>query len=238
MNMHVARRLSEAIGSWLQLEFCCYRAGLFSENSLNAAVGNVLSSFPITTKGVRVHADYPHTALNPVHKVGRKREVDFALALSGKGIPKNGAEVLVETKWADSGHCTPKKVFEDFLRLAILKAADPNAICVFILAGKHKSVGNALSQMPFRSAGKVNKGIGLSGYEKRLTLDHSNVSHRDYFKDSINQFASSGFVIPESFAVRSHGLHPIQAKEGTVDFQAIAWEVMYVSSNPLNSAVW
>lgn len=75
MQMHIARRLSEAIGSWLHMEFCCYRAGLFSESSLKAAVGQVLSSFPILVKGERVHSDFPHELLNSGAQSGRKEKL-------------------------------------------------------------------------------------------------------------------------------------------------------------------
>lgn len=238
MQMHVARRLSEAIGSWLHLEFCCYRAGLFSESSLKAAVGNVLSSFPISAKGTRVHADFPHAALNPLKKAGRKREVDYALVLAGNGLPKSNAEVLVEVKWADSSHCSSETIFQDFLRLAILKAADQNATCVFILAGTHKAVDLALSSMPFRTAGQNNKGIGASGANRRITFDRSNTEHAASFASSIREYSAAGFTLPHSIVTRSHGLHPIQSETGTVDFQAIAWEVESVSSAPLNSGKW
>ena len=96
MNMTIGRRLAEAVGSWLHMEFCCYRAGLLSEGALKAAVGQVLSSFPISSKGTRVYADFPHDGLNPVKRPGRKKEVDFALILAGKGLPKKNAEVLVD----------------------------------------------------------------------------------------------------------------------------------------------
>jgi len=236
--MHVARRLSEAIGSWLHLEFCCYRAGLFSESSLKTAVGNVLSSFPISTKGTRVHADFPHAALNPVKKAGRKREVDFALVLVGNGLRKSNAEVLVEVKWADSSHCNSKTIIQDFLRLSILKTTDPNATCVFILAGTHKAIEVALSSMPFRTSGKKNTGIAASGSNRRITFDRSNSEHFSSFASSIRYFARAGFKLPQSIVTRSHGLHPIQSKAGTIDFQAIAWEVESVSPDSLNSSKW
>jgi len=236
--MTVGRRLSEAIGSWLHLEFCCYRAGLFSESSLKSAVGQVLSSFPIVAKGARVHADFAHMALNPISKPGRKREVDFALVLTAAGLPKTNAQVLVEAKWANSSHCTAESIFNDFLRLAILKAADPGASCIFVLAGTHKSVAKILQDMPFQSGGIKNKGIGSVGSERRLKISKDHTSHITAFTNSIREFRDAGFTIPESFVTRSHGLHPIQSDSGTVDFQSIAWEIVSVSNSPLNLAIW
>jgi len=226
MQMHVARRIAEAIGSWLHFEFCCYRAGLFAESSLKAAVGHVLSSFPINTKGARVYADFPHAALNPRKKGGRKREVDFALILAGDGLPKKNAEVLVEAKWADSSHCTPEKIFEDFLRLATLKTAEPQATCIFVLAGTHRAIAKKLSSMPFRSSGRKNVGIAASGAERRLRIDPSSIAHIEWLLPTLRQFTDGGFAPPASFVTRSTSLHPLQTEGGTVDFQCIAWEVV------------
>lgn len=238
MQMHIARRLSEAIGSWLHMEFCCYRAGLFSESSLKAAVGQVLSSFPILAKGERIHADFPHELLNPSAKPGRKKELDFALVLAGRGIPKRNAQIAVEAKWAGSSHCTPSKIFQDLLRLSEIKRGDPNTVCIFVLAGSHRQVTKLLSEMPFTSSGKRNTGVGSSGNEKRLRPNHTNMDHRCYFSKPIKELSSAGFTLPESFVCQSHGIHPRQTVGGTVDFQAIAWEVKSVSADSLNTKVW
>jgi len=126
MQMNLARRLSEVIGSWLHLEFCCYRGQLFSENSLKVAVGGVLSTFPAAAKGALVHADFAHDKLNSGGAKGRPRECDFALiAHHSPDAPKCDAEVVVETKWAGSTHCTHKQVCNDLLRLAVIKHAEP-----------------------------------------------------------------------------------------------------------------
>lgn len=236
--MHIARRLSEAIGSWLHMEFCCYRAGLFSESSLKAAVGHVLSAFPISAKGTRVHADFAHEFLNPIRRIGRKRAVDFALVLAGSGLPKRNAEIVVETKWAGSSHCTGPKIFQDFLRLAAIKRGDPKTTCLFILAGSHKDVSLCLADMPFTGAGKINKGIGASGSEKKLSPDSSNISHRECFSEIIRNLSVDGFGIPKSLVCKSYGLHPRQTDGRTVGFQSIAWEVTSVAANNLNPEVW
>lgn len=238
MKMHIARRISEAIGSWLHMEFCCYRAGLFSESSLKAAVGQVLSSFPIQVKGERVHADFPHELLNPSVQPGRKRELDFALVLTGKGIPKRNAQIAVEAKWAGSSHCTPSNIFQDFLRLSEIKRGDPNTVCIFVLAGSHRQILKLLTGMPFTTSGKTNAGIGSSGNEKKLKLNRTNMDHQNFFSETIKSLSSAGFTVPESFVCQSHGLHPLQTPGGTVDFQAIAWEVKSVSAANLNNTAW
>lgn len=238
MKMHIARRLSEAIGSWLHFEFCCYRAGLFSEDSLKTAVGSVLSSFPIDVKGARVHANFPHAALNPIQKSGRKCEVDFALILAGVGVPKIGAHIAVETKWAGSTHCTPKKIFQDFIRLAAIKRSDPKAVCIFILAGNEKNVNAVLQKMPFKSNAKSNTGIRSSGRSCRLNLNPADACHRTNFSEAIRYCSAVGLVVPSSFVARAHGLHPRQTDGDTVDFQSIAWEIYDVAPQAVNPALW
>lgn len=239
MNITLGRRIAEAVGSWLHLEFCCYRAGLLSENSLKAAVGQVLSSFPISVNGTRVYADFAHDALNPTRRPGRKKEVDFALILAGKGLPKKNAEVLVEAKWSNSSHCSPEAVFSDFLRLAALKRADPNAKCLFLLAGHTKSFKKITSGMPFICGpGRKNTGIGASKNPKRVTPEYTNEIHREKWKSSIQELLNAGIIIPNSFVVQACGSHPIQSTGGTVDFQAQCWEITSVSDTDLIAAQW
>ena len=239
MKMSIGRRIAEAVGSWLHFEFCCYRAGLFSESSLKAAVGQVLSSFPISSKGVRVHADFPHQALNPIKRAGRYREVDFALVLNGDGVQKNGAEVLVEAKWANSSHCKPSNIVSDFLRLAALKASNKEASCIFLLAGHARDMNEVVSNVPFIVHGKVNTGIIIdAGKQKRFTPDPLNSDHKKFFGDQIFKMLKSGIKIPRSFVVISCGLHPVQSGSDTVDFQAKSWEIVSVSDDYMNLSQW
>lgn len=236
--MTIGRRLAEAVGSWLHLEFCCYRAGLLSEGSLKAAVGQVLSSFPISRGGVRVHADFPHQALNPVKRTGRKKEVDFALVLTGKGLAKKDAEVLIEAKWTNSGHCTPGNIFTDFLRLAALKRVDPKAHCIFLLAGHARSFTAATGTLPFNCGSTRNTGVGKSGNSKRVTPSRTNHKHRQHWGNEIADLLQDGIIIPDSFVVRACAVHPIQSEGGTVDFQAQCWEITEVSATDLNPKHW
>lgn len=238
MQMTIGRRVAEAVGSWLHLEFCCYRAGLLSEGSLKAAVGQVLSSFPISTKGTRLYADFPHEALNPVKRAGRKKEVDFALILAGKGLPKKNAEVLVEAKWSNSSHCTSENVFTDFLRLAALKRTDPNAKCLFLLAGHSTSFEAITSGMPFNCGGPRNTGIGASGNQKRVTPKSTNARHRHHWTQAIRGLIDDGLIIPDSFVTQACNVHPIQSDGGTVDFQAQCWEIIEVSNTNLSLVAW
>lgn len=239
MQMNPARRLAEAVGSWLHLEFCCYRAGLFSEAALKAAVGQMLSSFPISKNGVRVYSDFPHAAINIKNSSGRKKEVDFALTLKAKGHINDNCDVLVEAKWANSTHCTDEKIFTDFLRLAIMKRHDPDATCIFLMAGTSNTLSKKLVQMPFQCRmTKKNTGIGKNSAVRKVSLDHLNVDHKIYFTSSIKSLHASSLDIPTYFLVRAYDAHPIQSTSGTVDFQARTWEIMDVSEKNIDIANW
>ena len=238
MQMTIGRRVAEAVGSWLHLEFCCYRAGLLSEGALKAAVGQVLSSFPISSVGARIYADFPHDALNPIKKSGRKKAVDFALILAGNGLAKKNAEILVEAKWSNSSHCTPENIFSDFLRLAALKRMDSNAKCLFLLAGHATSFSATISGMPFIAGSARNSGIGVSGNQKRVTPNPKNVAHWNSWRQPIHDLLSAGLIIPDSFVTQACSAHPIQSDGGTVDFQAQCWEIREVSATNLTLAAW
>jgi hypothetical protein len=186
------------------------------------------------TKGALVHADFAHDKLNIGRPKGRPRECDFALiARHDPSAPKCNAEVVVETKWAGSTHCNPKQICNDFLRLAVIKHAEPGTFCVFVLAGFHSDMAKCLKGAPFRLPGRRKKGIGASGRKKKLVLSDLNLSQRESFSVPMHALSKAGASIPNSFVCQSHGLHPVQSQKGTVKFQAIAWEIVETSTDAM-----
>lgn len=234
MAIHIARRISEAVGSWMHLEFCCFRSGLMSEAALKGAVGQVLSSVPSLVQGSRVHAELHHGAFR-AHSGGRKRSLDFALAVLPDSGPCTDVEIAVETKWAGSSHCHTKAIAEDFIRLTLVKRANPNARCIFLLAGRSADLLATLSRPPFTSSTKRNAGIHLSNSPRRFRFDILNGSHRSMFQESIRNWLPHS-SIPASFVTCAHGTYPSQDARGTVHFQSIAWEVTAVDVADLSGA--
>lgn len=171
-------------------------------------------------------------------KRAEKKEVDFALILAGKGLPKRNAEVLIEAKWSNSTHCTPANVFTDFLRLAALKQADPGARCIFLLAGHTSSFSRLIGGMPFMSEGARNTGIGTHAYQKRVRPNPQNSEHQKHWKAPIQALLADGLRVPDSFVTQACSAHPVQSDGGTVDFQAQCWEVTEVSATLLDKALW
>ena len=234
MAMHIARRLSEAVGSWMHLEFCCFRSGLMSEAALKGAVGQVLSSVPSSVEGSRVHAELHHDALR-AYSGGRKRSLDFALAVLPDSGPCTNVEVAVETKWAGSSHCHTEAIAEDIIRLALVKRANPNARCIFLVAGRSADLRTILSRPPFTSSQERNAGIHLSNSPRRLRFDALKATHRSMFQSSIRNWLPHS-AIPASFVTCAHGIYPSQTTRGTVHFQSIAWEVTAVDEANLSGA--
>jgi len=198
----------------------------------------VMSSIRAEQEGARVHADFPHVALNPGKLKGRKREVDFAQLLIEDNAQKGVASIFIETKWAGSTHASPSNIFEDFLRLAILKKVEPRSVCLFILAGFHSDVRKVLDAMPFESGQPRNHGIGSTGRQKRFVVDPSNLTLKGVLKAAVRDWIERGCDVPQSFVTWSGGLHPQHSEHGSMRFQCIAWEVESVSDPVLPANFW
>lgn len=139
MGISTARQLAEATSCWLHQEYLCQRAGLFDEAALKGAVGQLLSSF-VLDHPARAWSSVLHPALAQYAKSqGSKPRFDFALAeLDGNKMGR--LRIAVETKWADSDHCTPANIAYDIFRLALLSEMVRSTYgyeceCVFLLAG-------------------------------------------------------------------------------------------------------
>jgi hypothetical protein len=217
MKMSLSRRLSEALGSWLHMEFCCYRAGLLSENSFKASVGAILSAFPSPSSGARVYADQAINELNMLNGRGRKRSVDFSLHID------NEYDVVVETKWAGSSHCTSENIFSDFLRLAAIKKQRSNCMCIFILAGQVSKMNKCLDLPPFRGERGIDAISPDQGKEKAVHLHKNKLDPISL--SAFGKFQSRIGIDLKRFNVCSSGLFPDFGHIGKVDFQAIAWDV-------------
>lgn len=237
MALSTPRRLSEAVGAWLHLEYCCYRAGLFSENSLKSAVGQVLSSIPIKSSGVRVHADYPHSALNP-QRITKAKSVDFALTLLTDPLDTQPAEILVETKWAGSSHCSGQEIFNDFLRLAILKRAVPDATCLFLLAGHVDDIEKCLEKFPFATGGK-NTGITKKpGTQARLELSRVPTAFATRASLKVAGLTASGCAIPSGLTTQPYATFPEINVKREMKFHVKVWEICSVDAADIDPAVW
>ncbi|NYE23024.1 hypothetical protein FHW18_002632 [Pigmentiphaga litoralis] len=221
MQMSLSRRLSEAVGSWLHFEFCCHRAGLFSESALKSAVGQVISSLPANIKGARVYADAKHAGLPRSSNRGRPPSVDFVLVLPNNGLGSSDAEVVVETKWAGSSHCTAARIFRDFVRLALIKHHSPSAKCIFLLAGNNRELAAVLAASPFTSA-RLTHGIS-KGNLRKVRLNKFSLLQSSVADDAMRGW--QGVPADLAFLTSCSGIHPAPTDGNRYDFGAIAWEI-------------
>lgn len=216
MNMTPNRRLSEAVGSWLHLEYCCNRAKMFGEDSLKASVGQVLSAFATTGLGALVHAGYKHPAIakQPGSK-GAPRRIDFAVFLDKKDGTQPKVEIAVEAKWAGSSHCTPVQIVTDLVRLAMIKEADNATCCIFLLAGSARNLATLLEEPIFK---------GAAGRKGRIGKDYMSALDLTTLPADIY---TPNDLVPKAKKIRVRGadLHPKNATANQYDFQAIAWQI-------------
>ncbi len=134
----MVRALCEGVGSWLHFEFAANRSSMFSERYLSSAVGQILSG----QCGQRVHAEHRHPVLAPqMVGPGRRPEIDFVVFGTYPNI-----KFAVESKWI--GHTKPSltSVVWDLIRLELIAHAH-NATCIFLLAGKRRSVESFVKEL-------------------------------------------------------------------------------------------
>lgn len=244
MKISDARRFSEALGSWLHFEACCFRAGLFSESSFKTAIGNVASSLNAAHPAARVRADYELPSIQRVPDSekkltgGRKRSVDFALIYDDGRETPSSPEFLIEAKWAGSSHCSVSNIIADFIRLAIMKKAHPDAICLFVLAGRHLDVQRVTSKLPFEGGTSRKDSVGNAKNMKKFAFRPSSADHQKLFGPAINAFISSNLQVPSGFTSIGAARYPPQSGNSTVRFQSAAWEIYYVPTEILDPRDW
>lgn len=225
-TLSLPRRLSEAVGAWMHLEYCSYRAGIFSESALKAVIGSVLSSVPVKVAGTRAHAEYNHPALNVIKRPGAPNMVDFALILKDALMP---GEVYVETKWAGSSHCKDTNILKDFLRLANIKMVEPDAKCIFLMAGKSSDLAVLLSLFPFRTKlGGKSDGLQLTSGEVKTIFERLGQDFNSKASPVFREMVGRGMKVPLSLTTCCHGLFPSDSVPYKAKFQAVAWEITLV----------
>lgn len=220
MPMSMARRLKEAVHCWLHYEFCCMRAGLLSEGSLKACVGEVLSTISETPKGARVYADYAEPAIQTHGKRGRKPCVDFAIVTKKDFDLPDESRIFVETKWAGSSHCNGGNILRDIIRLMIIKNIYPKSKCIFLLAGNIKKIEHLFKSYPFNQNGQRGC-IKIGHSEGKLSLESLQTKSPAIYEKSIINLPKIGFQEASTVCFIDSPLN----KNNEYDFTAVAWEI-------------
>lgn len=145
----LARRLTDGLYGRLAFDYACERGHFFSEVYLHGVIMEILAS-NVDPSSMNVQPSY---AVDPiqkwiVHDDGTKtrapgtgtREVDFAILDRVPVTEKAVLHYCLEVKWAGSSHAKPVNVLKDLTRLALVSQANPDADCLFLLAGNRLKV--------------------------------------------------------------------------------------------------
>jgi hypothetical protein len=118
--------LAKAVVYWLEYERLCGREKLLSEASLKQPIGEFL----LSTQDHQLEAETPYPdEMQPGR--GRRRSADFCLKRMG------GAQAwtdLLEAKWVNGKRDLAQEIFDDLLRLEIVRRPEQFRRC-FLLAG-------------------------------------------------------------------------------------------------------
>ena len=123
---------------------------MFSEAYISYSVGDALISFYdpnllALTSGY-VHPQISIAKATATRNSGRKSEIDYVVHDYANGE----IEVAIETKWAASSHCTAANVLWDLVRLKLIKAQHPEALCGLIIAGHPNDIAKLFKHRIFK----------------------------------------------------------------------------------------
>lgn len=160
--MNYARLLCEGVGSWLQFEHACDRAGLFSEKYLTHPIGQILSA----RSGNRVKSEYLHPVLSELAKgPGRRPEIDFVVC-----DPYPSISIAVESKWIGSSKPSIERIIWDLIRLEMI-AHHSKARCFFVLGGTRSNLNGYFEHQQF-------SGVISPRKSRPLLRTDSNTTHK------------------------------------------------------------
>lgn len=183
----LAGRLSVGVTAKLQYDFACNRGHSFGEYHVHGVVNEILSA-NVDPDRLRVHSSYPHPAIQTEGALGRKRELDFLIKDKGDDAIK----LCIEAKWAGSGHCTAHNLLLDLCRLHLVKRASPDALCLFVLAGRQDRM-NELFESPILADGTgclVRPGEKVNGRKHEREKTFAMVGHPHHQKE-LNGFRAA-----------------------------------------------
>lgn len=127
-----------AIVNWLEYESLCQRENLLSEASLKTPVAEFLNA----TQGHALATEQPYPLpMQPAR--GRRRSIDFCLHRPSGNLAWT---TILECKWANGKRDLSQEIFDDLLRLEIVRKSDQSEPFdrYFLLAGRIVHIDAAL----------------------------------------------------------------------------------------------
>lgn len=123
---------------------------MFSEAYISYSVGDALISFydpnlRALSSGY-VHPQLAIAKATTSRNSGRKSEIDYVV----HNYASKKIEVAIETKWAASSHCSAANVLWDLVRLKLIKAQYPEALCGLVIAGHPDDIAKLFKHRVFK----------------------------------------------------------------------------------------
>lgn len=220
-------RIAAGTRGKLDFDFACGRGHSFGEYHVHGVVNEILCSSldPIQH---RVQSGFAHPALQTPKSTGRRREVDFAVEL----LASRTRGLYAEVKWAGSSHCNQENVLSDLCRLQIIKNAEPETECLFVLAGHTDKIDHLFSTgilvqgttcLLHRNGNHA--ALGERGV-KRRTKNFSltkNTDHSHQLATMVTNISGRLPVVPEN--VYTHLVHSARSVAAAGRFETLVWSV-------------
>ena len=126
--------LANAVVHWAEYEALCGRAKLLCEASLRSPIGEFL----ISTEGTALEVEVPYPKGYQAGK-GRPRSVDFCVRRAGGEQPWLS---ILEAKWISKNRDFSQEIFDDLLRLEIVRRTSQNEEFdrLLLLAGRRDDI--------------------------------------------------------------------------------------------------
>lgn len=145
MNRDVLRPVAYAVARWLSFQDLCRRSDLFSEAYLSQPIGEYLMS---NYKG-RLQPESDHPNLQP-NSMGRPKQLDYTC-----WSPESKVMVMaMECKWIGPSAYSKQALFDDILRLEVLRTGKGHVGRYFLVAGTIENFRKNFEQLNFQEDGK------------------------------------------------------------------------------------
>ncbi|MYM32360.1 hypothetical protein GTP58_28915 [Duganella sp. CY15W] len=229
------RRLVEGIAAKLAYDYCCYRGNLFGESYLSASVGEIIQSLH-GGKNAVVVSGVKHKILAEIQTGGGRRpEIDFVVQTYDdssdtkrartKGSLKEISDyklvaTAVETKWADSSHCSIANVIWDLIRLELLVNKNPDMNAVLLIAGTTRAMN--------KLQGELGSIVSFARGPSRIDLLSKDIPTQKKLAKLLSDKAIADLEMPRAVQV-----DVLQSSLNTVNpskMSAILWKVSCVGA--------
>jgi len=185
-----ARRLADAIQSWLDFQILCERDVLLSEAYLAQPLGEFLVSHH--SGGIESERNHPSV---PNPKRGRPRQIDYVLT------SKDSEDLVsaLEAKWVpDERTVSRQRVLDDILRLERLRnESGRSAYRYFLAAGRSESFSENFLEIDYntKNGGReefIGSILPLDQKEKHVRVDEATEGLKSYFSKYSEKYSSNG----------------------------------------------